>query len=50
MITLTCQYKIKPNKEQIKQFEQYLDICRSVYNYVHAERKDWLNSRKVKFD
>lgn len=50
MITLTYQYKIKPNKEQIKQFKQYLDICRSVYNYAHAERKDWLNSRKSRVD
>ncbi len=50
LITLTYQYKIKPNPGQIKQFEQYLNICRSVYNYAHAERKDWLNSRKSKVD
>ena len=50
MITLTYQYKIKPTKEQIKQFERYLDTCRSVYNYAHAERKDWLNSRKSRVD
>lgn len=46
MITYAYQYKIKPNKQQIKQFEQYLDICRSVYNFAHAERKTWLESRK----
>ena len=46
MITFTYQYKIKPTKQQIKQIEQYLDICRSVYNYAHAERKAWLESRK----
>ena len=50
MITLTYQYKIEQNKEQIKQFDQYLNICRSVYNYAHAERKDWLNSRKSRVD
>ena len=50
LITLTYQYKIKPNPGQIKQFDQYLNICRSVYNYAHAERKDWLNSRKSKVD
>ena len=50
MITYTYQYKIKPTKQQIRQFEQYLDICRSVYNYAHAERKAWLNSRSARID
>ncbi len=46
MITFTYQYKIKPTKQLLRQIEQYLDICRSVYNYGHAERKAWLESRK----
>ena len=46
MIVFTCQFKIKPTKAQIKQFEQYLSICRAVYNYGHSERKAWLESRK----
>ena len=50
MITYTYRYKIKPTKQQVRQFEQYLDICRSVYNYAHAERKAWLESRKSKVD
>ncbi|MGB6300245.1 MAG: transposase [Rivularia sp. (in: cyanobacteria)] len=50
MITYTYQYKIKPTKQQIRQFEQYLDICRSVYNFAHAERKAWLESRKSRID
>ncbi len=50
MITLTYQYKIKPTKAQIKQFEQYLSICRSVYNFGHSERKAWLESRKSLVD
>ncbi len=50
MITYTYQYKIKPTKQQIRQFEQYLDIYRSVYNYAHAERKAWLESRKSRVD
>jgi hypothetical protein len=29
MITYTYQYKIKPKKQQTRQFEKYLDICRS---------------------
>ncbi len=27
-----------------------LDICRSVYNYAHGERKFWLESRKSQVD
>ncbi len=50
MITFCYQYKIKPTKQQIRQIEQYLDICRSVYNYAHAERKAWLKSRKSLVD
>ena len=50
MITLTYQYKIKPTQQQIKQFEEYLNICRSVYNFAHAERKAWLESRKSQVD
>ena len=50
MITYTYQYKIKPTKAQVRQFEQYLSICRSVYNYAHGERKAWLESRKCLID
>ena len=50
MITFTYQDKIKPTKQQIRQIEQYLDICRGVYNYAHAERKAWLESRKSLVD
>jgi putative transposase len=46
MIKLTYQYKIKPTKQQIRQFELYLNICRGVYNYALAEKKAWLQSRK----
>jgi len=28
----------------------YLDICRSVYNWNHRERKDWIESRKSLVD
>ena len=50
MILLTYRYKIKPTKQQIKQFEQYLDIGRGVYNYALSERKAWLESRKSRID
>ncbi len=50
MITYAYRYKIKPTQQQIRQFEQYLSICRSVYNFAHAERKAWLESRKCLVD
>lgn len=50
MITYAYRYKIKPTQSQIRQFEQYLSICRSVYNFAHAERKAWLESRKCLVD
>ncbi|MDJ0903275.1 MAG: transposase [Xenococcus sp. MO_188.B8] len=50
MITYAYRYKIKPTAKEIKQFEQYLSICRSVYNFAHAERKAWLESRKCQVD
>ena len=50
MITYAYRYKIKPTQNQIRQFEQYLSICRSVYNFAHAERKAWIESRKSQVD
>ena len=50
MITYTYCFKIKPTKQQKIQFEQYLDICRSVYNFAHKERLDYLESRKCQVD
>ncbi len=46
MITVTYQYKLKPNKQQIKTFDQWLDTCKKVWNFALRERKDWVNSRK----
>ena len=50
MITYTYRFKIKPTKHQRTQFEQYLNVCRSVYNFAHKERLDYLESRKCKID
>lgn len=46
MQTLTYEYKLEPTTEQSQAFEQWLEICRRVYNYALRERKDWVNSRK----
>ena len=50
MISFTYEYKLKPTKKQIKDIEMYLDICRTVYNWNHRERKDWIQSRKSLID
>ncbi len=50
MITFTYQYKIKQTQQLLRQIEKYLDIRRDVYNYVHAERKAWLESLKSRGD
>lgn len=46
MITLTYQYKLKLNREQTREIEHILSVCKSVYNYALTERKHWLSSRK----
>lgn len=46
MLTLTYEFKLIPNNQQIEVMEHTLNVCRSVWNYALRERKDWLNSRK----
>jgi putative transposase len=46
MLTLTYEYKLIPNKQQIEVIEHTLNVCRFVWNYALRERKDWLASRK----
>jgi putative transposase len=48
MLTLTYEYKLKPTKQQVKDIENILTVCRKVWNYALRERKDWVNSRKCK--
>lgn len=50
MLNLTYSYKLIPNKKQTEQIEHILVVCKSVWNYNLAERKDWVNSRKCKID
>ena len=45
MFNLTYEFKLKPNKNQIDVFEEWLETHRRVYNYALAERKDWYKSR-----
>ncbi len=46
MLTVTHEYKLRPSKHQSQIFEDWLNVCRQVYNYALRERKDWVNSRK----
>ncbi len=46
MLTLTYEYKLISDRQQIEVIENTLNVCRSVWNYALRERKDWLLSRK----
>jgi putative transposase len=46
MLNLTYEYKLIPSDAQRETFDQWLDICRKVYNFALRERKDWVNSRQ----
>ncbi len=46
MLNLTYEYKLIPTNTQRQTFDQWLNICRQVYNFALRERKDWVNSRK----
>lgn len=50
MLSLNYQFKLKVNKQQASTIDEWLDVCKSVYNYALRERKDWVNSRKCPID
>ena len=50
MINLNFEYRIYPRGEPQQIMLQWLDVCRKVYNYALAERKDWIKSRKCRVD
>lgn len=45
-MNITYEYKLEPTIEQAQQMTHWLNICRGVWNYALAERRDWINSRK----
>ncbi|HEY9598887.1 MAG TPA: transposase [Cyanophyceae cyanobacterium] len=49
-ITLNYCYRIYPDATQEQTFLDWLEICRSTYNYALREIKDWVNSRKCSLD
>ncbi|MBD1809321.1 transposase [Microcoleus sp. FACHB-SPT15] len=50
MLTLTHRYRIYPNSSQEQQLIEWMDSCRSAYNYALREIKDWCDSRKCLID
>ncbi|MDJ0595903.1 MAG: transposase [Pleurocapsa sp. MO_226.B13] len=50
MLTLNYEYKLEPTLEQIKSIENTLDVCRSVWNFALAYRKDWCKSRSAQIN
>ncbi|NEO97628.1 MAG: helix-turn-helix domain-containing protein [Symploca sp. SIO2E9] len=50
MFNLTYEFKLKPTKAQVDQFNDWLELNRRVYNYALAERKDWYRSRSCRIN
>jgi putative transposase len=50
MLTLTHRYRIYPDAAQEQQLIEWMEICRSAYNYALREIKDWCDSRKCLID
>ena len=50
MITLNYRYRIYPNTTQQQTLIEWMEICRSAYNYGLRSIKDWCNSRKCLID
>ncbi|MGK7877802.1 MAG: RNA-guided endonuclease InsQ/TnpB family protein, partial [Xenococcaceae cyanobacterium] len=50
MLTFTYRYRLYPDISQQKLLVEWMDICRSCYNYGLREIKDWCNSRKCLID
>jgi putative transposase len=46
MLNYTYEYKLIPTSEQAATIDHWLELCRKVYNFALAERRDWVNSRK----
>ena len=46
MLSLTYAYRIYPDLTQEARMLDWMEECRSVYNYALAERRAWMNSRK----
>jgi putative transposase len=50
MLTLTHRYRIYPDVTQEQMIVEWMEICRSAFNYALREIKDWCDSRKCLVD
>lgn len=50
MLILNYNYRIYPDANQEELLNDWLETCRSAYNYALRELKDWLASRKCPID
>ncbi len=50
MLTINHRYRIYPDATQEQMLIEWMDICRSAYNYALREIKDWCDSRKCLID
>ncbi len=50
MLTISHRYRIYPDTAQKQTLIEWMDICRSAYNYALREIKDWCDSRKCLVD
>jgi putative transposase len=50
MLTLTYRYRIYPDATQEQMLIEWLEICRSAFNYALREIKDWCLGRKCLID
>ncbi len=50
MLTLNYRYRIYPDATQEQALIEWMEICRSAYNYALREIKDWCDSRKCLID
>ena len=46
MLSFTFQYKLILKQKETTQIDEWLEICRGVYNWNNCERKDWIRARK----
>ncbi|MBD6620782.1 transposase [Komarekiella sp. 'clone 1'] len=50
MLTLNYRYRIYPDTTAQNTLFEWMEICRSAYNYALRQIKDWCNSRKCQID
>ncbi|HEY9614048.1 transposase [Allocoleopsis sp.] len=50
MLTITHRYRIYPDFTQEQTLIEWMEVCRSAFNYALREIKDWCDSRKCLID